>query len=806
MAITVANYQAELGFDASEFKKGMSDSEKGYASFTGKMKSLGGGLAKGLTAAIGAVTTGVTALVATTADGIKKTAEYGDNVDKMSQKIGISKQAYQEWDFILQHCGANVDGLQASMKTLSNKAQDGSDSFAKLGISMDDVASMSTEDLFSSVVSGLQNMEEGTERTAIASELLGKSATELGALFNTTAEDTEAMRQQVHDLGGVMSDDAVSAAATFQDSLQNLQTAISGLSRGALAEFLPSVTSIMDGLTMIFSGDSGGIALINQGISGFITNLSNIIPQILEIGSNIILTLMGAITQNLPSLIQGATGIIMTLVNGIIELLPSIATAAIQIITTIAQGIADNIPTLVTTVVDVLLQIVQTLLNNLPVLLDAVLQIILGLVQGILDAIPIIIEALPQVISSIIDFLIGAIPQIIDAGIKLLTSLVQALPQIINAIVAAIPQIIDSLIIAIIGSIPQIVQAGIDLLVSLIRNLPTIIKTILKAIPQIITSLVNAIANNIPAIIQAGVELLVSLVKNLPKIIVEVVKAIPQIITSLVSAIIKGVPQIANAGLNLVKGLFNGISNAVGWLYGKLKGWVSSVLSYIKGLFGIHSPSKETAVFGKYIAEGLGVGIEDNADAANAASEKLSENVLNTFEDMASDITNIENGLLDDVDVSARKKVTLSAVYDNAALNGSISNSVAISGNTLTDGLSSLFDSFIGKTETMLNKLIDSVSVGSANGVSTSNISTVINMGDISVSGVIDKGAAEQVNDIAKKQAEDVKNYVVESEKHTYSRVMEKAKKDKNFESMIQDMTFGNATGKSSLTKNKYKY
>lgn len=806
MAITVANYQAELGFDASEFKKGMSDSEKGYSSFTGKMKSLGGGLAKGLTAAIGAVTTGVTALVATTADGIKKTAEYGDNVDKMSQKIGISKQAYQEWDFILQHCGANVDGLQASMKTLSNKAQDGSDSFAKLGISMDDVASMSTEDLFSSVVSGLQNMEEGTERTAIASELLGKSATELGALFNTTAEDTEAMRQQVHDLGGVMSDDAVSAAATFQDSLQNLQTAISGLSRGALAEFLPSVTSIMDGLTMIFSGDSSGIELINQGISGFITNLSNIIPQILEIGSNIILTLMSAITQNLPALIQSATGIIITLVNGIIELFPSIATAAIQIITTIAQGIADNIPTLVTTVVNVLLQIVQTLLDNLPVLLDAVLQIILGLVQGILDAIPIIIEALPQVISSIIDFLIGAIPQIIDAGIKLLTSLVQALPQIINAIVAAIPQIIDSLITAIIGSIPQIVQAGIDLLVSLIKNLPTIIKTILKAIPQIITSLVNAIANNIPAIIQAGVELLVSLVKNLPKIIVEVVKAIPQIITSLVSAIIKGVPQIANAGLNLVKGLFNGISNAVGWLYGKLKGWVSSVLSYIKGLFGIHSPSKETAVFGKYIAEGLGVGIEDNADAANAASEKLSENVLNTFEDMANDITNIENGLLDDVDVSARKKVTLSTVYDNAALNGSISNSVAISGNTLTDGLTSLFDSFIGKTETMLNKLIDSVSVGSTNGVSTSNISTVINMGDISVSGVIDKGAAEQVNDIAKKQAEDVKNYVVESEKYTYSRVMEKAKRDKNFESMIQDMTFGNATGKSSLTKNKYKY
>lgn len=750
MAIQVAEYQAKLGFDASEFKKGMSDSEKSYSSFADKLASFGGGIGKGLTAAIGAVTTGVTALVGATANGISNLAEYGDNIDKMSQKMGISAEGYQEWDFVMQHCGTSIEGLKASMKTMATAAENGSEAFDKLGISQEQIANMSQEELFNATITALQNVTDETERTYLAGQTLGKGATELGALLNMSAEDTAAMKQQVHELGGVMSDEAVANAAIFQDSLQNLKTAVSGLSRGALAQFLPSVTSVMDGLTMIFGGDSSGIALINQGISGFVTNLSNSIPQILEMGSSIVLTLADAIIQNIPQIMQSGTTIIMELINGIVSLLPSLAEAAVQIIETVCTGIADNLPTLITTVVDVLLQIVQTLLDNLPVLLECVLQIIQGLAQGILDSIPIIVEALPQIITSIIEFLLSSIPQIIQTGIQLLTSLIQALPQIIETILTAVPQIITGLVNAIIGNIPAIVQAGVELLISLIQNLPTIISTILTAIPEIISSLVNAIVGNIPLIVQAGVELLISLVKNLPQIIVEVVKAIPQIIKSLVKAIGEGVPQIVEAGTNLVKGLFNGISNAVGWLYGKLSGWVSSVLSYIKGLFGIHSPSKKTAEFGEFLAEGLAVGIEDNTESALDAAERMSDEVIGTFEDMANDIADIESDALSDANV--KKSVTLSTNYSGGS--GILTNSEE---RNVINGISNVFNNFIERAEAMFDKWIDNVNVGALNGVSTTtNKSIVINQGNITVSGCLDKDAAEQVKDIADKQIDDV--------------------------------------------------
>ena len=64
-------------------------------------------------------------------------------------------------------------------------------------------------------------------------------------------------------------------------------------------------------------------------------------------------------------------------------------------------------------------------------------------------------------------------------------------------------------------------------------------------------------------------------------------------------------------GSNIVKGIFNGIRNAGAWLYDKLRGWVSDVLGWVKGLFGIHSPSKVFAnEIGKFIPPGITLGVE----------------------------------------------------------------------------------------------------------------------------------------------------------------------------------------------------
>lgn len=447
-----------------------SEAENGVSSFGDKLKNGLGTAAKVGGAAIAAVTTATVAMTSAFIKGAADVAEYGDNIDKMSQKMGISAEAYQEWDAIMQHSGASIDSMQRGMTTLSKAVEGGSDAFSKLGLSQEEVASMNQEELFAATIAGLQRMEAGTERTVLAQELLGGSAKELGALLNMSAEETEAMRQRVHELGGVMSDEAVKASARFQDSLQDMQTSFSGLKRNMLVEFMPSISTVMDGLTEIFSGDSNtGLPLISSGINDLVTNISEQIPKFLEVGSGIILALTGAIAENLPQLLLAGADALLTITNGIIAQLPMIIKTGLEVLTTLARGIGSNLKTIIPAVVSVILQIIETLTSpeSISSLIDGAIELILGLSEGFIQAIPQIIEALPVIIQNVTTALIGAIPQLVSAGYQLFVALVQSLPSIIGNILSAVGQILNSIFSEIGGGVNRMLEAGKNLIVGL---------------------------------------------------------------------------------------------------------------------------------------------------------------------------------------------------------------------------------------------------------------------------------------------------------------------------------------------------
>lgn len=419
--MNVFDLVAKITLDSSEYDKGLANSEGKAQSFGSKLKSglvTAGKIGVGAMAAVGTAVVGVSAVMA------KQTGEvaaYGDNIDKMSQKMGISAQAYQEWDAIMQHSGTSIDSMQRGMVTLAKAAEDNSDAFQKLGISQEEVANMSQEDLFARTIAGLQGMEEGTERTALAQKLLGGSAKELGALLNTSAEDTEAMRQRVHELGGVMSDEAVKAAAAYQDSLQDMQTSVDGLKRGLISDFMPSITTVMDGLTAIFSGDGEtGLGLLKTGISDAIQQIQEAAPMFLEAGGEILKALYQAIMDNLPQIAEGGTELLINLITGIVGALPELIPAVVTMVVTI----------------------VQTLWQHFPEIIQAGRDAVSSLTSG-MDPQQLVqkgIELLTNLIASIAPYL----PQMLIQGIQLVTQLAVGLIRAIPQIVAAIPQIIRS--------------------------------------------------------------------------------------------------------------------------------------------------------------------------------------------------------------------------------------------------------------------------------------------------------------------------------------------------------------------------
>ena len=265
--MNVFDLVATLSLDTSNYQDGIEDAKKSGSSLGNNLKSAGKTIA-----VAGAAVAGVGAGIFKFADGI---ADNADEIDKMSQKLGLSRKAYQEWDYVLELSGADINSMGAGIKKLTNKFDDainGGESsiemFEKLGLSIEDIKDLSREELFSEVIFAFQGMEDNAERAALATDLLGRSGAELTPLLNTTAEETKGLIQEVNDLGGIMSDDAVKDGAAFKDSLTSLKTAFGGAAAELGKELMPYITDFVNKITDFVK--SGGIGKITNAFKKMI--------------------------------------------------------------------------------------------------------------------------------------------------------------------------------------------------------------------------------------------------------------------------------------------------------------------------------------------------------------------------------------------------------------------------------------------------------------------------------------------------------------------------------------------------------
>ena len=580
MSNVVFELFAKLGLDSSEYEEGLKDAESKATSvggtIAGGLKSVGAAGAMIGTAIVGATAAAGTALV----KGAGEVAAYGDNIDKMSQKMGISAEAYQEWDAIMQHSGTSIEALKPSMKTLASAAEKGSDAFEKLGISQEEVASLSQEDLFAKVITGLQGMEEGTERTYLTSQLLGRGATELGALLNTSAEETEAMRQRVHELGGVMSDEAVKAAAKYQDSLQDMQTGFDSLKRNLVSEFLPSITGVMDGLTDIFTGDfDSGISKISEGITSLVDGITQKLPEIIEVGSSIVQTLATALIDNLPTILEAGMNVILELAMALIDNLPKIVEIGLQLILILAQGIAEAIPQLIPAIISVITEIITILTNpdTITQLIEAAFQILTALAEGIITNLPLIFNAISVLLQGLVTALASGDTTFMEKGMEFILNLVDG----------------------IINNLPQILEAALN----------------------VIVMFVTALVENMPQIIAQGILIILKLNEGLLKAIPKLIAVIPKLIQAIVNSFKKF--EWASIGKNILDGIKNGILGAITGVVNAAKEAASAIWNTIKSFFSISSPSKKMAWIGKMIDEGFAQGITNNMGLVNDAMGEI---------------------------------------------------------------------------------------------------------------------------------------------------------------------------------------
>ncbi|MBQ1569508.1 MAG: hypothetical protein IIZ78_00185 [Clostridiales bacterium] len=554
--------------------------------------SIAGGIGTALKTATGVVAAGATALTGALAAGAQSVASYGDNIDKMSQKMGISAQGYQEWDAVMQHSGTSMETMKSSMKTLANAVEKGNGAFERIGISMTDLSSMSNEDIFAATIAGLQNVDNETERTYLAGQLLGRGATELGALLNTSAEDTQAMRDRVRELGGVMSDDAVKAAAAFQDNMQDLQTAVSGLGRGMMAELLPSMNNIIAGFTNLIMGEQGATEKLSAGFEGLYASFDGVATKLASAFSTLIPQAIQDLASILPQILSLTLNILSSLFTSISKAFLTfdwigLGISLIDALSGAIDSAAGSIMGSDTTVLDTF---IQNLTNGGPQLLSKGVDLLIKISEGILKALPSLITTAGSLMTSISTTIMSSYPTILENGSRLVFSLVDGI----------------------------------------VRNLPSIVQSVLK----VIVTFVSTVGQNLPTILSQGIIIVGKLVAGLIQAIPQIVGAIPQ----LISAIVNGFGNFDwwSIGKDIVRGIANGLKDAAGIIKDAAKDAAKKAFEAAKDFLGIKSPATKGIYIGEMYDAGIAKGISQNRSLIDNAMNDLNRNSLSGIQSSAS--------------------------------------------------------------------------------------------------------------------------------------------------------------------------
>ena len=236
----------EVTCEGSKLDAGLKDAESATQKFQRKLDAWSVGVGAALTAAFVGATKALNAFFGSMIDK-------GDQLDKMSQRIGVSVEGLGKLSQMAQLCGSDMGTFEGAItkmqKALDQAAQGGAAqqmAFQRLGLSITDLKAMKPEDQFLAVSKAMGGLTDQSERTAEAMTIFGRSGTQLMPFFNQGADGIAQMEERIQSMGGTMSTEAATALATLNDSITILKNGITGAATNMMANLAPALTKMID--------------------------------------------------------------------------------------------------------------------------------------------------------------------------------------------------------------------------------------------------------------------------------------------------------------------------------------------------------------------------------------------------------------------------------------------------------------------------------------------------------------------------------------------------------------------------------
>lgn len=531
--------------------------------------------------------------IQTYADNAYKTAglsanEYMETVTSFSASLlqsldGDTEKAAAAADLAITDMADNANKMGTAMESIQNAYQ----GFAKQNYTM------------------LDNLKLGYGGTKEEMQRLLADAEKLSGVkydLSSYADIVEAIHVIQTEMG-ITGTTAKEASTTIQGSVAGMKAAWANLMVGMaddtqdfdllLSNFIESIGTVADNLLprigVVIEGMGKLVAGLAPEIASALPTLTNeLLPNLVELGVQSISALVQGIQENGDSLAAGALSIVGTLAEGIAELLPMVADTAASLAVSLADGLTESLPNIIPIAIETISTLVENLTENANTVIDAGIQIILALGEGLIAALPQLIETVPQIVINIANVINDNAPKLVDTALYLITRLAVGLVQAIPTLVVNIPKIIEAIVAAFMAF--QWLNLGKQLIEGVANGVK-------KAGESMATAAKNAFSKFKSKI--TGSEVATEL-KSIGKYIID----------------------------GIVGGIKNSLSNIAN-IAGKIK---DTLLSKLKGLFKIASPSKlMKEEVGTYIGEGIAVGIEESGQMAVDAAEDVADKIADTL-------------------------------------------------------------------------------------------------------------------------------------------------------------------------------
>jgi tape measure domain-containing protein len=590
-----------------KFKGDTSDVDKDTKKLTSSM----GGLTKSMTMAnlaSSAITKGL-GLMTQNMDRAIQRIDTMDNFPKVMQNFGVSAD---EASASIKRIDKSVQGLPTSLDQAVAGVQD-------LFMVTKDLKQ--SEQLFKAVNDSAMVFANGSTE-AVDRFIYGyKQAMSAGKVsaqdFNQMNEAIPGLMSKVAEKMGVtykelkegLSNGSISIEQ-FNNALKSLDTegvgAMEALEKSAHTATGGIQTSIANMKTAFARGVAGIIKSVDGALQPF-GGLTGVITKLGKIGEEVFKTLGEALKEVLPMLIDIAKKIMPIITKTFKQLSPILQKLGQALLPAI-QKIIDALLPALTRVMEKIMPVIMNILEQLIPLIDpladyivAMVNYTMALMEPLLDIASVILPPLVSILSVLVQTILPVATSILKVMTTVITAVWNALKAVFDFIANNWKTILTIFINPFVGAF-KLLHDNCEGFRTFINNFVNAIKNFFSGLASKIGSVVNSI---------------VGFIKSIPSKIAGVANSIKNVFVNLPS-------QFLNIGSNIMHGLWNGISGLKDWVISKVKGLGKSILNGLKSALGIHSPSKEFALIGKFSVLGY-------TEAFDEMSKDVDKQVASTF-------------------------------------------------------------------------------------------------------------------------------------------------------------------------------